>query len=92
MNTPDDVIGPINLGNPAEFTIRALAELVIDLTGSKSKIAALPLPQDDPKQRQPIIEKAKEHLGWAPTTPLREGLVKTISYFDGLLKDQPVAS
>jgi UDP-glucuronate decarboxylase len=92
MNTPDDVIGPINLGNPAEFTIRALAEMVIDLTGSKSKITALPLPQDDPKQRQPIIEKAKEHLGWAPKTPLREGLIKTISYFDGLLKDQPVAS
>ncbi len=91
METPDEVTGPINLGNPTEFTIRALAELVIDLTDSRSEITALPLPQDDPKQRQPVIDQAKAHLQWAPTTPLKEGLQKTIAYFDGLLKEGPAA-
>jgi UDP-glucuronate decarboxylase len=84
MNTGDDVTGPINLGNPGEFTIRELAELVIEMTGSSSRIEHLPLPQDDPKQRQPDIAKAKADLGWAPTVSLREGLGKTIAYFDGL--------
>lgn len=86
MNTDDSITGPINLGNPHEFTIKQLAELVIELTGSKSKIIYEPLPSDDPTQRQPIITKAKEILGWEPTVQLREGLVKTIEYFDKKLK------
>ena len=85
MNTGDDVTGPINLGNPGEFTIKELAETVIELTGSKSSLTYLPLPQDDPKQRQPDIQRAKDALGWSPTVELREGLGKTISYFDALL-------
>jgi UDP-glucuronate decarboxylase len=85
MDTPDAVTGPVNLGNPDEFTIRQLAELVIELTGSKSTLAHRPLPQDDPRQRQPDITKAKALLDWQPTLPLREGLIKTIAYFDGLL-------
>ena len=86
MTTPDEVTGPINLGNPAEMTVKALAERVIALTGSRSKIEYRPLPQDDPKQRQPDIARAKETLGWAPTTPLEAGLAKTVAYFDQLLK------
>jgi UDP-glucuronate decarboxylase len=86
MATPDEVTGPINLGNPAEMTVKALAERVIALTGSRSKIEYRPLPQDDPKQRQPDIARAIETLGWAPTTPLEEGLAKTVAYFDQLLK------
>ena len=86
MATPDEITGPINLGNPHEFTIKQLAELVIELTGSKSQIIYEPLPSDDPTQRQPIIDKAKEILGWEPTVQLREGLVKTIEYFDKKLK------
>ena len=82
MATPDEITGPINLGNPHEFTIKQLAELVIELTGSKSKIIYEPLPSDDPTQRQPIIDKAKTILGWEPTVQLREGLTKTIEYFD----------
>ena len=85
MDSPDAVTGPINIGNPGEFTIKQLAEEVIALTGSKSKLVFLPLPQDDPKQRQPNIEKARETLGWEPQVPLREGLTKTIAYFDALL-------
>jgi UDP-glucuronate decarboxylase len=85
MDTPDEVTGPINLGNPGEFTIRALAEKVVELTGSGSKIEYRPLPQDDPQQRQPDIAKAKSVLGWAPTVHLEEGLTRTIAYFDGLL-------
>jgi UDP-glucuronate decarboxylase len=85
MATPDDVTGPINLGNPGEFSIRELAELVIELTGSKSTLSFHPLPQDDPKQRRPDITRAKDTLGWAPKTPLKDGLVKTIAYFDALL-------
>lgn len=88
MATPDEITGPINLGNPHEFTIKQLAELVIELTGSKSQIIYEPLPSDDPTQRQPIIDKAKEILGWEPTVQLREGLVKTIEYFDGKLKGE----
>jgi UDP-glucuronate decarboxylase len=78
--------GPINLGNPGEFTIRQLAEKVITLTGAKSKLVFKPLPADDPMQRQPDITRAKEYLdGWAPQVPLEEGLKKTIAYFDKLL-------
>lgn len=87
MDTPDEVTGPINLGNPAEFTIRELAEIVIDLIGSKSHIINMPLPVDDPKQRRPDIQLAKNSLKWEPRVPLREGLVHTISYFDSLLKE-----
>ncbi|MDR1592131.1 MAG: SDR family oxidoreductase [Prevotellaceae bacterium] len=82
MNTDNSVIGPVNIGNPTEFTIRQLAEMVIDLVGSKSKICYLPLPSDDPMQRQPVITQARELLGWQPTVALREGLAKTIDYFE----------
>jgi UDP-glucuronate decarboxylase len=81
MNGPDDFVGPVNLGNPGEFTIRQLADLVLELTGSKSKIAHEPLPADDPVQRQPDITLARERLGWEPTIALREGLLKTIEWF-----------
>ena len=87
MDTPDKVTGPVNLGNPVEFTIRELAELVIDLIGSKSKLVRRPLPKDDPRQRQPDITRAQEVLDWRPTAELREGLAKTIAYFDGLLRE-----
>jgi UDP-glucuronate decarboxylase len=86
MDTPDDFTGPINLGNPNEFTIRQLAEMVIELTGSRSALTFLPLPSDDPRQRQPNIVLAHEKLDWEPTTILRDGLVSTIEYFDGLLQ------
>ena len=88
MESDRDIVGPINLGNPSEFTIRQLAETVIDLTGSRSKIIHRPLPQDDPKQRQPDISKAQELLGWQPVVPLADGLTKTIAYFEGLLATQ----
>jgi UDP-glucuronate decarboxylase len=84
MKTPADVTGPINLGNPREFTIRELAEIVIELTGASSKLIQKPLPQDDPRQRQPDITKAREILDWEPTIALRDGLVKTIAYFRAL--------
>jgi UDP-glucuronate decarboxylase len=89
MDTPDDEHGPVNIGNPGEFTIRQLAEEVIELTGSSSKLIYHPLPSDDPKQRRPDISKAQALLNWQPTTPLREGLKKTIAYFDDLLKTDP---
>ena len=85
MATSSDVTGPINLGNPHEFTIRQLAERVIELTGSSSRIIFEPLPQDDPRQRQPNIDLAKAVLGWEPTVQLDAGLVKTIEYFKNLL-------
>ncbi|MCL4714490.1 MAG: SDR family oxidoreductase [Hyphomonadaceae bacterium] len=87
MDKDGDLPGPYNLGNPDEFTIRQLAETVIDLTGSTSKLVYRPLPSDDPRQRQPDIEKARETLGWRPKVQLRDGLKKTIAYFDGLLKE-----
>ena len=87
MNSPAGVTGPINLGNPGEFTIRELAELIIEMTGSKSKLVFHRLPADDPKQRQPSIVQAKEKLNWQPTVPLREGLRHTIAYFDRLLSE-----
>jgi UDP-glucuronate decarboxylase len=81
MNGPDDFIGPVNIGNPVEFTMLELAEQVIELSGSKSRIINKPLPADDPTQRQPDIALARKHLGWEPTVPLREGLKKTIDWF-----------
>ncbi len=86
MNTPDTFTGPVNLGNPAEFTIKALAEMVIKMTGSKSKIIYLPIPQDDPKQRKPDITLAIRELSWKPTIALEVGLEKTIAYFEETLK------
>ncbi len=85
MQAPAGFTGPVNLGNPAEFTMRELAGLVLEMTGSRSKLTYLPLPEDDPKQRQPNITLAKEALGWEPAIALREGLKHTISYFDRLL-------
>jgi UDP-glucuronate decarboxylase len=85
MDTDDDFTGPINLGNPNEFTIRQLAELVISMTNSKSELRSFLLPSDDPKQRQPDISLAKIALDWEPKTELREGLKKTITYFEDLM-------
>jgi UDP-glucuronate decarboxylase len=85
MQTPDDFTGPVNLGNPNEFTIRQLADKVIELTGSKSKLDFRPLPSDDPMQRQPDISLAKQALGWQPQVRLEEGIRKTIQYFQTLL-------
>ena len=85
MAAPDDITGPINLGNPGEFTIKQLAEKVIDLTGSKSTLTFEDLPMDDPMQRKPVIEKAQEHLGWEPTIALEDGLKKTIAYFEKMV-------
>ncbi|MEH6488043.1 MAG: UDP-glucuronic acid decarboxylase family protein [Hyphomonas oceanitis] len=82
MGTGPEFVGPVNIGNPGEFTIRQLAERVIALTGAKSKLVHRPLPQDDPKQRQPDISLAQEKLGWAPTVSLDEGLKPTIAYFE----------
>jgi UDP-glucuronate decarboxylase len=87
MKTPDKVTGPINLGNPEEFSIRELASTVIDLTGSRSCIDHRPLPPDDPRQRRPDISKARELMAWSPPTPLTEGLRRTIAYFEQLLSD-----
>jgi UDP-glucuronate decarboxylase len=81
MNSPDEVTGPINLGNPGEFTIRQLAETILQMTGSKSKLVFMPLPQDDPKQRRPDISKAGEILGWAPKVALVDGLRPAMEYF-----------
>lgn len=86
MMNQDKIIGPVNIGNPGEFTMLELAKEVLDLTGSKSKIVYKPLPGDDPKMRRPDITLAKEALDWEPTIPLRKGLEKTIVYFDNLLK------
>jgi UDP-glucuronate decarboxylase len=87
MNSSESVTGPINIGNPNEFTIRELAEKVIDVTGSKSKIVERPLPEDDPKQRQPNIDLAEKLLGWHPTINLNEGLKRTVAYFEALLNE-----
>jgi len=86
MNTDDSFTGPINLGNPNEFTIQSLAEHVIEMTGSNAKLINKPLPSDDPRQRQPDISLAKKTLDWEPTVQLKEGLRKTIDYFDAFLK------
>lgn len=87
MDSPADVTGPINIGNPVEFTMRELAELVRELIGSSVELVHRPLPQDDPRQRQPDISQAKDKLSWEPRVPLKDGLAKTIAYFDTLLKD-----
>ena len=84
MNGSSDFIGPVNIGNPGEFTIRELAELTIELTGTNSKLVNEPLPADDPTRRQPDIALAKKHLDWEPTISLREGLTKTIEWFRGV--------
>jgi UDP-glucuronate decarboxylase len=87
MATPDNVTGPINIGNPTEFTIRQLANQIIELTGSKSRVVQRPMPVDDPRQRRPDISKAQDVLRWAPGVALKAGLALTIEYFDALLKD-----
>ncbi|MGO8748060.1 MAG: UDP-glucuronic acid decarboxylase family protein [Thermoguttaceae bacterium] len=81
MGAADDLVGPVNLGNPGEFTIRELAEIIIEMTGSRSRLVHMPLPADDPTQRQPDISLARARLDWQPTVPLREGLAKTIDWF-----------
>ena len=91
MDTPDTVTGPINLGNPVEFTMVQLARLVIDLTGSPSKICYQPLPHDDPKQRSPDLTKAKSLLNWQPTVPLKDGLVRTIRHLEEMLSSPSIA-
>ena len=88
MNIEDAAVGPVNLGNPGEFSMLELAEQVIELTGSKSKLVKRPLPQDDPKMRCPDISKAKEILGWQPEVKLREGLERTIAYFETVLSQE----
>ena len=85
MATGDDFTGPVNIGNPGEFTILELAQKVIDVTGSSSKIDYRPLPSDDPTQRQPVIDLARKHLGWEPTITLDQGLPRTVAYFRALL-------
>jgi UDP-glucuronate decarboxylase len=85
MDSPDDFTGPVNIGNPVEFTILELAQRVVELTGTKSKIILKPLPDDDPRQRQPDITLAMEALGWEPVVKLEEGLKKTIEYFESIL-------
>ena len=87
MNGPDDFIGPVNLGNPGEFTIRQLAELVIEMTGARTRLVYLPLPADDPTQRQPDIALARQRLGWEPAVPLRAGLERTIAWFRAIAMD-----
>ncbi|HEY3179801.1 MAG TPA: UDP-glucuronic acid decarboxylase family protein [Casimicrobiaceae bacterium] len=87
METVDDVTGPINLGNPEEYRIRMLAETIIEMSNSRSGLVFKPLPSDDPTQRQPDISRARAALGWAPTIGLRDGLTRTIAYFDGLLRE-----
>ena len=91
MTTDKSVTGPINLGNPGEFSIRQLAELVLEMTGSRSRLIEKPLPADDPQQRCPEISKAREILDWKPEIALREGLVKTIAYFDELFRQDKAA-
>jgi UDP-glucuronate decarboxylase len=86
MDSTEPSLGPINLGNPGEFTMLELAQKVIEITGSKSKLVYMPLPQDDPKQRQPNISKAKEILGWEPKVNLTEGLTRTIRHMERQLK------
>jgi len=85
MASPDAVTGPVNIGNPGEFTMLQLAGLVLKLTGSRSEIVHRPLPENDPLQRRPDISRAKALLDWEPTIPLEQGLVRTIAYFDALL-------
>jgi hypothetical protein len=92
MDAPDAVSGPINLGNPAEFTMIDLAELVIELTGSSSKIVRLPRPVDDPQRRRPDISKAKDQLGWRPCVEFHDGLQRTIAYFSDALDQESLTT
>ena len=87
MDSPDSIVGPINIGNPVEFSMLQLANKIIEMTGSHSKIVHRPLPQDDPRQRQPDITKAQDLLGWKPVVPLKDGLTKTIAYFREILDE-----
>ena len=90
MSTEDLVTGPINIGNPTEFSILELASLIIEMTGSRSRIVHRPLPENDPRQRRPDISRAQELLSWSPATPLKEGLIQTIGYFEELLGQKGV--
>ncbi|MBU4419920.1 MAG: SDR family oxidoreductase [Proteobacteria bacterium] len=92
MNSPDEFVGPVNLGNPDEFSVLELAKKITEITGSKSKIVFRPLPQDDPLQRQPDISMAKEKLDWQPVIKLDEGLKKTVEYFDKILTNENTAN
>jgi UDP-glucuronate decarboxylase len=87
MRSADEITGPINIGNPVEFSMLELANVVIEMTGSRSQIVHRQLPMDDPRQRQPNIQKARNDLGWEPVVPLKEGLAKTIAYFENLLRE-----
>ena len=87
MGSSDSIIGPINIGNPVEFSMLQLAKTILDITGSRSRIVHQPLPQDDPRQRKPDITKAKDLLGWMPVTALKEGLIKTIAYFEDVIRE-----
>jgi UDP-glucuronate decarboxylase len=90
MATEDSITGPVNIGNPTEFTILELARQIIMITGSGSRIVHLPLPEDDPQQRQPDISRAQDLLAWRPRTPLKEGLARTVSYFESLLTEKGI--
>ena len=90
MATKDQITGPINIGNPSEFTMLQLAGTIIEMIGSRSRIVHRPLPENDPRQRRPDISRAQELLSWAPRTALREGLTSTISYFEKLLREEGV--
>jgi UDP-glucuronate decarboxylase len=92
MATDESVTGPINIGNPGEFSILQLATMVVDMTGSRSRTVHRPLPQNDPRQRRSDISRAQELLSWQPRTPLKEGLIRTIAYFEKLLSDNSVAT
>jgi len=85
MGTPDEITGPVNIGNPQEHTMLELAEMILGITGSRSRVVFKPLPQDDPTQRRPDLGRAKKILGWEPTTGIQDGLVKTVEYFESLL-------
>jgi UDP-glucuronate decarboxylase len=90
MASRDSITGPINIGNPAEFSILELATIILKMTNSRSRIVHRQLPQDDPQQRQPDITKARNLINWEPHTALEDGLAKTINYFEVLLRDQPI--
>jgi UDP-glucuronate decarboxylase len=90
MATKDPITGPINIGNPGEFSMLQLARTIIEMVGSRSRIVHRPLPENDPRQRRPDISRAQELLSWAPRTPLKEGLTPTIAYFEDLLSQEGV--
>ncbi len=90
MATKDQVTGPINIGNPTEFSMLELASTVIEMTGSRSRVVHRPLPENDPRQRRPDISRAQEILSWSPRTQLKEGLIRTIAYFEKLLSENDV--